>query len=51
MQAPFTTVGPKTVRVKVTDVLNAASVAQTTVTVHPGPRRGVQRLAEPRARR
>ena len=37
VQAPFTTVGPKTVRVKVTDVFNAASVAQTTVDVHPAP--------------
>src|SRR3954468_9860763 len=37
VQAPFTTVGPRTVRVKVTDIFNAAGVAQTTVTVHPAP--------------
>ena len=37
VQAPFATVGPKTVRVKVTDIFNAAGVAQTTVTVHPAP--------------
>jgi hypothetical protein len=37
VQAPFTTVGPRTVRVKVTDIFNAAGVAQTTVTVHSAP--------------
>ena len=51
VQAPFTTVGPKTVRVKVTDIFNAASVAPDHRQRAPGPRRGVQRLAEPRARR
>jgi hypothetical protein len=36
-EAPFTTVGTKTVRVRVTDVHNAASTASTTVVVHPAP--------------
>jgi hypothetical protein len=37
VQAPFTSVGAKTVGVRVTDIYNATSVATTTVTVHPAP--------------
>jgi hypothetical protein len=37
VQAPFTTVGAKTVRVRVTDVYNASSTAAATVTVHAAP--------------
>lgn len=37
VQAPFGSVGTKTVRVRVTDVYGAASSAAATVTVHPAP--------------
>jgi PKD repeat protein len=37
VDAPFATVGTKTVRVKVTDIYNASSVASTTVGVHAAP--------------
>jgi hypothetical protein len=37
VQAPFATVGAKTVRVRVTDIYNASGSAATTVTAHPAP--------------
>jgi PKD domain/K319L-like, PKD domain len=37
VQAPFSSVGAKTVGVRVTDIYNATSAATTTVTVHPAP--------------
>jgi len=37
VDAPFATVSTKTVRVKVTDIYNASSVASTTVGVHAAP--------------